>query len=85
MQLLQGETMKLNERLAEEIEKGIEVTQALFHTAVNNSERVPEAEFNTNSPKASRQVQMWLTTVGLVCSHKEEYFIVPVSNVMRMS
>ena len=65
--------MKTSKKLEQAIENGITVTQAQFHTAVNNSDKVPDTVFDTASTKSTRQVQMWLTSMGLVCLHKEDH------------
>ncbi len=76
--------MDTSKRLETLIEQGLPVNQAFFHTAVNNSDRIPETDFKTDSPKLTKQVEMWITQLGLVCLHKQKYFIVPTANIIRM-
>lgn len=82
---MKNNNKEINQEIQALIEGSISVTQANFHTAVNNGDRIPESEFNTSSPKASRQVQMWLTGLGLLCLHKDEYFMVPAANIIRVT
>lgn len=64
------------------IEIGIPVWRAEFHAAVNNSDGVPEHYFSADSASASRHVKMWwVRGDGLLCLHKDRYFIVPSASV----
>lgn len=72
----------MNKTLAKLIETGIPVTAAKFHTAVDNSEKVPESYYSAESNLKSRRIEMWYTPNGLVCMHKDAYFIVPLANVI---
>ena len=64
------------------LERGIPVWKADFHSAVNNSDEVPENYFSAESNRKSRQVEMWwINGDGLVCLHKNKYFMVPTSTV----
>jgi hypothetical protein len=63
---------------------GIVVKRASFLRDVNNSDMVPEGEFNEGSSKPDRKVQMRLVSQGLLCFHKEQYFLIPVSNVKQV-
>jgi hypothetical protein len=82
--------MKNHEEIKEEthptirkiIERGIPVWRAEFHSAVNNSDNVPENYFSAESSVKSRNVKMWwINGDGLLCLHKEKYFIVPSATV----
>ena len=60
----------------------IPVWRAEFHSAVNNSDDVPESYFSSKSHVKSRQVSMWwISGDGLLCLHKGTYFIVPSATV----
>ena len=63
------------------IESGIPVHKAEFQSAVNNSDGVPENQFSEASQNASRRVEMWWTSCGLICLHKDKYFVTPHANV----
>lgn len=64
------------------LQRGIPVWRAEFHTAVNNSDDVPENYFSNKSHVASRKIKMWwINGDGLLCLHKEQYFIVPSATV----
>jgi len=64
------------------LDKGIPVWRAEFHSAVNNSDDVPETNFSSKSHTASRNVRMWwVSGDGLLCLHKGEYFMVPGATV----
>ena len=65
------------------IESGIPLVKTRFHQAVNNAEGMPESQFNDDSSNPSRKVKMWLTQCGVLCLHKDAYFIVPTSNVIE--
>ena len=71
-----------NAYLKKLLERGIPVWRAEFHSAVNNTDDVPENYFSTDSAVKSRQVKMWwINGDGLLCFHKNEYFLVPTSTV----
>lgn len=76
--------MKLTPLLESKIEGGIPVTHAKFHQAVDNSTKEPSSDFNMASNNSGRRVEMWLTDVGLICLHKDEYFIVPEANIISL-
>jgi hypothetical protein len=78
--------MKLSNagNLATYIENGISVAHAKFHQSVDNSNKEPSTEFNMASGNAGRRIEMWLTEIGLVCLHKDEYFIVPTANIISV-
>lgn len=64
------------------LERGIPVMRAEFHSAVNNSDQVPENYFSNQSAVKSRQVRMWwINGDGLLCMHKGKWFIVPHATV----
>jgi hypothetical protein len=64
------------------LERGIPVWRAEFHTAINNSDNVPENYFSSTSNVPSRVVKMWwVNGDGLFCLHKGKYFIVPSASV----
>jgi hypothetical protein len=64
------------------LERGIPVWRAEFHSAVNNSDDVPESYFSSKSAVKSRQVDMWwINGDGLLCYHKGTYFLVPSATV----
>lgn len=64
------------------MERGIPVWKAEFHTAVNNSDDVPEVYFSLKSDNKNRKVEMfWINGDGLLCCHKGKHFMVPSSNV----
>lgn len=68
--------------LTKMLERGIPVKRADFHSAVNNSDNVPENYFSNRSNVPSRNVTMWwINGDGLLCYHKKEYFFVPASTV----
>lgn len=72
----------MNPMLKKILERGIPVWRAEFHSAVNNSDDVPENYFSSQSHVKSRNVKMWwINGDGLVCLHKEKYFIVPSATV----
>lgn len=60
---------------------GVPVQKAEFQSAVNNTDGVPENNFSELSQNASRRVQMWWTVAGLLCKHKDKFFITPTANV----
>ncbi len=73
---------ELHPFLKKVLERGIPVWHAEFHSAVNNSDNVPENYFSSKSNVKSRHVQMWwINGDGLVCFHKDEYFMVPAASV----
>ncbi len=61
--------------------KGFPVWKAEFHTAINNSDDVPETMFSEKSIVPSRKVEMWWIPDGLLCLHKDQYFLVPSASV----
>lgn len=64
------------------IENGIPVWRAEFHAAVNNADNVPENYFSANSNVKSRNVEMWwVNNNGLLCKHKDKFFLVPAASV----
>lgn len=64
------------------LDRGIPVWKAEFHSAVNNTDDVPETYFSKTSQASSRKVEMvWINGDGLICLHKGKYFMVPSSNV----
>ena len=67
------------------IEKGIPVSRAVFHSAVNNGDDTPENEFSMKSAKSGKRVKMLLTPHGLMCDHKERHFFVPLANIIFMN
>lgn len=67
------------------VAQGIPVWRAVFQSAVNNAEDVPENEFSTKSGMKSKHVKMWMLPGGLLCLHKEKYFFVPSANIRWMN
>jgi hypothetical protein len=63
------------------MDTGIPVSKAEFHASVNNSDDVPENQFSESSNSKSRQVKMWWVPGGLLCLHKNKFFMVPTSTV----
>jgi len=64
------------------IDRGIPVWRADFHSAVNNTDDVPENYFSSKSQVPSRKVDMWwIPGDGILCYHKGEYFMVPSATV----
>jgi hypothetical protein len=63
------------------IDNGIPISRAEFKAAVSNSDKVPEMFFDEASEKSSRRVKMLWTPTGLICEHKEKWFIVPTDMV----
>lgn len=72
----------IHPNLKQLIELGIPVINVNFQSAVNNSDNIPETNFNAASNNASRRVKMWYSPDGLVCFQKDKYFIVPLANVI---
>lgn len=73
------------ENLFEKLWKsGIHVTKTRFQGDVNNSDQEPEGEFNEESLKSSRRVEMRLVPQGLLCLHKKKYFMVPLPHIKQM-
>ena len=73
---------KMNPTLTKLLERGIPVRRAEFQSAVNNSDGTPENYFSIDSAMKSRHVTMWwINGDGLLCCHKDEYFLVPSANV----
>ena len=65
-------------KLAKLVDKGIPVWKAEFHSAVNNSDGVPETFFSLESNRRERVVEMWwVSGDGLLCLHKDKYFLIP--------
>lgn len=64
-------------------ERGIPVNKAEFHASVNNSDNTPESHFSLASQSKDRQVKMWWIVggEGLLCLHKDKYFLVPQATV----
>lgn len=76
------ETKEIHPRLKKMKELGIPVWRAEFHFAVNNTDDSPEFYFSSQSNNKGRNVEMWwLSGDGLLCFHKDKYFMVPSSNV----
>lgn len=63
-------------------DQSIEVKYAKFHAAVNNAEGIPENYFSEASNVQSRNVKMWMHRELLICLHKDQYILVPQSNVI---
>lgn len=78
----------MNKQLENLIKNGIPVSEAYFHAAVQNADKVPESSFNINSDKPTRKVKMWWTPHTLICcqrsvTYKEDrYFGIPISTVI---
>lgn len=73
----------MDPNLKKAFERGIPVSRAVFHAAVNNSEDVPENYFSSASAIKSRNVKMWWVQGDqLLCHHKGKWFGVPASNVI---
>ncbi len=78
----------MNKTLEKLIQSGIPVQRAVFHSAVNNADNVPENYFALDSNNASRRVSMWYTQAGLICHqktvklHEDKYWIVPLPTVI---
>ena len=74
---------KLNQTiLSKMLDRGIPCRYAAFHSAVNNADDTPENFFSSKSAVKSRNVKMWwINGDGLLCLHKEEYFMVPSATV----
>ena len=71
-----------DKNLAKAFERGIPVKRADFHSAVNNTDNVPENYFSASSAAVSRIVRMWwVQGDGLLCWHKGEWFMVPSATV----
>lgn len=72
----------INQVLEKLIETGVPVSEAHFHTAVNNGANVPENNFSEKSNNAERRVEMWATSADLlVMRHKNRLFFTPMANV----
>lgn len=76
------EEMKMNLRLQKLIESGIPISKAVFQSAVNNGRGEPETNFSSASTHIGRQVEMWLTPIGLICYHSTKYFGTPLANIV---
>jgi len=64
------------------IDRGIPTWRAEFHSAVNNTDDVPENYFSSESNVKSRNVKMWwINGDGVLCLHKGKFFMVPHANV----
>ncbi len=73
---------QLSPILQKALDRGIPVWRAEFHAAINNSDDVPENYFSSKSAVKSRHVNMWwIQGDGLLCLHKEQWFMVPSANV----
>jgi hypothetical protein len=64
------------------IEGAIPVKYAKFHAAVDNADGTPENYFSETSNTPSRNVQIWASYAYLICLHKGQYLLVPLSNVI---
>jgi hypothetical protein len=72
----------MNPILKKALERSVPVCTAYFHSAVNNSDDIPENNFSRDSHAKSRKVKMWwIFGDGLLCFQKDKYWIVPSSNV----
>jgi hypothetical protein len=72
----------MHPQLKQLIETGIPVCEAHFIHAVNNGENTPERNYSIFSNSASKRVEMYYTTKGLVCKHNKKFFVVPLDNVV---
>lgn len=83
-QALEVNQKELPQNLKKMIERGIKVWRADFHSAVNNADNVPENYFSSKSDTKSRNVEMWwIPSDGLLCLHKDRYFMVPSATVKQ--
>jgi hypothetical protein len=71
----------MDKNLQKLIDSGIAVWKAEFHAAVNNTDDVPETYFSSESKVPSRRVKMLYTPAGLLCEHKDKFFMVPHASV----
>ncbi len=82
MQKVDDEKEMVHPIVKKMLEEGIPVYRADFHSAVNNSDDVPETNFSDSSNAQSRRVKMWwINCDGLLCLHKNKYFFVPEATV----
>lgn len=72
---------ELPKKLQKLLDGGIRVCAAIFRDAVNNSDGTPEFHFSETTNVPSRNVRMTWTSAGLICEHKNKYFVVPESTV----
>lgn len=65
------------------IDNSLPVTEAYFHSAVNNADKVPENNFSDTSASPTRRVNMWQCIAApiMIFEQKGVYFYTPNSNV----